>query len=342
VRFPEIDPSLARYPVISPVPNRPARPFWSVMIPNHNCDQFLPKALSSVLGQDPGPSKMQIEVIDDRSTAGDPAKIVKRLGKGRATLHVHEVNQGIAATFNTCIERARGKWVHILHCDDWVNDGFYVAMERFIKRHQGVGSVMCRTFMVDEAGRIANLYRRPPGIQDEGVLEGADRLLKTLNFIPTPSIVVRRDVYEQVGGFTPLLAHAADWEMWMRVADAAPFAYLDEPLASYRVTENQHSVQSAISGEAMEEYLKAVALGLTRVPPKDRAQISKEAGRFLSGRALAFRNRMWRQGNRPASLKWAYRSFRFDPTARNAARVAMSVAALALGERAGPKDQAVY
>lgn len=312
------------------------------MIPNHNCDDYLPKALRSILVQAPSPSKMQIEVIDDRSTKGDPSKIVTRIGKGRAQLHLHEENRGIAATFNTCIERARGRWVHILHCDDWVNEGFYRAMEVFIKGHPDAGAVMCRTFLVDDKGRIMNLYRRPPGVEDEGIIEGAGRLLKTLNFIPTPSIVVRRDVYERIGGFAPSLAHAADWEMWMRIADATPFAYVDQPLASYRVTAGQHSVQAAMSGSAMEEYLKAIAIGLTRAPADDRQKIGKEAGRFLSGRALGLRNRMWNEGDRPAALRWAYRSFRFDPSPKGAARVMMSVAALVLGDRAGPRETPFY
>lgn len=342
MRFPKIDPASVTYPEIPHVKGGGRRPFWSVMIPNHNGDEFLPKALLSVLEQAPAPTKMQIEVIDDGSTKGDASKIVDRLGKGRAGFYAHPKNRGIAATFNTCIERARGRWVHILHCDDWVNPGFYEAMEGFIKATPEVGAAMCRTFLVDEQERIHQLYRRPPDVLDEGIIPGAGRLLKTLNFIPTPSIVVRRDVYEQVGGFAPSLAHAADWEMWMRVADAAPFAYVDQPLASYRVTADQHSLQSATSGEAMDEYLRAVGLGLTRVSPEERRQIEREAGGFLSGRALGLRNRMWREGDRRNALRWAYRSFRFSPSPRGAARVVMSVAALGLGERAKPRETPVY
>ena len=56
-------------PAIAPVPEGQARPFWSVMIPAYNCDHFLRRTLGGVLRQDAGPARMQIEVIDDCSSA---------------------------------------------------------------------------------------------------------------------------------------------------------------------------------------------------------------------------------------------------------------------------------
>jgi GT2 family glycosyltransferase len=60
------------------------RPFWSVMIPTDNGDPHLADAIASVLEQDPGPERMQIEVVDDCSTHGDPEKLVAQVGDGRA------------------------------------------------------------------------------------------------------------------------------------------------------------------------------------------------------------------------------------------------------------------
>ena len=38
------------------------------------------------------------------------------------------------------------------------------------------------------------------------------------------SVLVRRNAYERVGGFDPTLVHAADWEMWTRLAAFGPVA----------------------------------------------------------------------------------------------------------------------
>ena len=54
--------------LLPPVPAGEARPFWSVMIPTYNCAVYLRETLASVLAQDPGPDRMQIEVVDDQLT----------------------------------------------------------------------------------------------------------------------------------------------------------------------------------------------------------------------------------------------------------------------------------
>jgi GT2 family glycosyltransferase len=73
------------YPQITPVPEGVHRPFWSVMIPTYNCANYLAQTLESVLAQDPGPERMQIEVIDDCSTKDDPEAVVREIGKGRVS-----------------------------------------------------------------------------------------------------------------------------------------------------------------------------------------------------------------------------------------------------------------
>ena len=55
-----------------------------------------------------------------------------------------------------------------------------------------------------------------------GLLPDALAHLATEQRIMTPSIAVRRAVYERLGGFDRRLACAEDWEMWVRIAAAFP------------------------------------------------------------------------------------------------------------------------
>ena len=110
-------------PVIEPVPNHTARPLWSVMIPVYNCLHYLEETLMSVLLQDPGIDLMQIEVIDDCSTDGNVQELVCRVGKGRIGYYRQPYNKGSLRNFETCLNRAWGHWVHLLHGDDKVIKG---------------------------------------------------------------------------------------------------------------------------------------------------------------------------------------------------------------------------
>jgi glycosyltransferase involved in cell wall biosynthesis len=85
------------------------------MIPTYHCAAYLRETLESVLAQDPGPERMQIEVIDDHSTADDPEAVVREPASDRVAFHRQSRNVvGHVASFNTCLRRARGGLVHLL------------------------------------------------------------------------------------------------------------------------------------------------------------------------------------------------------------------------------------
>src|SRR5277367_1859957 len=102
-------------PEILPVPDHIKRPLWSVMIPVYNCSQYLTNNILSVLAQDPGAERMQIEVVDDCSTDTDVESLVQEIGKGRVKYFRQHENVGSLRNFETCINRATGRYIHLLH-----------------------------------------------------------------------------------------------------------------------------------------------------------------------------------------------------------------------------------
>src|SRR4051812_46867758 len=111
-------------PVISPVDNTVHRPLWSVMIPVYNCAQYLKKTLESVLNEHIESADMQIEVVDDCSTDANVEQLDKDVGQGRILYYRQEKNIGSLMNFATCLNRSRGKLIHLLHGDDKIRNGF--------------------------------------------------------------------------------------------------------------------------------------------------------------------------------------------------------------------------
>ena len=169
----------------------PHRPFWSVMIPVYNCAAYLRATLGSVLPQLTPDHDAQIEVVDDCSTKDDPCGRRSRVRpRPRALLPTAAAIVGPQATFTTCIERSRGEWVHILHADDLVADGFYAAIRadgtRPIPPWERRSVARCS---IDATGRRAAICRssnpRKTGIQHDLI----DRFAVD-NLIMFPSIAV--------------------------------------------------------------------------------------------------------------------------------------------------------
>jgi len=245
---------------IQPVPQNVHRPLWSVMIPTYNCANYLRETLASVLAQDPGSDLMQIEVVDDCSTKDDPKAVVEELGRGRVDFYRQPQNVGHAKNFEICLQRSRGHLVHLLHGDDCVLQGFYAKLQHLFEQHPEIGAAFCRHIFMDEQSHwwvISNLEQPESGI----LAGGLERIIANkigFNPIQTPSIAVRREVYERLGGFDRRAGYCEDWEMWARIAAHYAIGYETKPLAAYRqARQGSLTATSTRSGEIARDMQKA-------------------------------------------------------------------------------------
>jgi hypothetical protein len=93
----------------------------------------------------------------------------------------------------------------------------------------------------------------------------------------TPSIVVRRDVYEALGGFDDRLRCSEDWEMWVRIAARYPVWYEKEPLALYRMHANSNTGRHVRTAEDIRYTREAIDLFEAHLPSARAAQIVRKA-----------------------------------------------------------------
>jgi len=260
--------------VIEPVASA-ARPRWSVMIPTYHSGAFLRATLGSVLAQDPGPHAMQIEVVDDHSTADDPGAIVREVAGDRVQFFRQPDNVGHAANFDTCLRRSRGHLVHLLHGDDAVRPGFYATMASAFDAHPEIGAAFCRTIYMDARGRwtsFSPLLQRAPGLVPDALA-----IVATRQPAQPPAIVVRRAVYEQLGGFDRRLHTCAeDWEMYARIAAHHPLWHDPEPLALYRRHRHSLTGRGLRTGQNARDARLAIATYRRHVPALSR-RVTREA-----------------------------------------------------------------
>lgn len=263
---------MAHIPTIATV-GPGARPRWSVVIPVHDCADLLARALPDVVAQLGGRDDAEIIVVDDASS-DDPRSVVERLGGGAVRYVRQPVNLGAVATFNECISLARGELVHLLHGDDETLPGFYAAMEKALADSRAVAAV-CRVQDIDADG--GHLYNTRSYRDGTGTWTGALDTIAVSNRVRTPGIVVRRSAYEQVGGYRTDLPHAADWEMWTRLAAHGPVLFVDEVLARYRRHDASHTSTLVRTGANVRERVRAIGVVAAHVPAPRRSPVVRRA-----------------------------------------------------------------
>ncbi len=264
------------FPAIEAISDIGKRPLWSVMIPTFNSSEYLIQTLESVLCQDPGSELMQIEIIDDCSQGNPALETLKKLKLiDRVQYYRQPGNVGLGRNWNTCILRAKGEIVHILHQDDLVFKGFYQAMQTAYLQEPAAGAVFCRYQLIDSDGNFKSIS--PEEQAEPGIIPNWLEKIASQQRILTPSITVRRGVYEKLGGFHPSSTYVLDWEMWIRISNSFPFYYVPETLAAYRVHRASETFRLRQSAETFRDIRRSLQIRNLYLSP----QIAKKSEKII-------------------------------------------------------------
>ena len=299
------------------------------MIPTYHCADFLAQTLSSVLRQDPGPDVMQIEVVDDHSERDDPERVARDVGGRRVSFFRQPTNVGHVRNFNTCLQRSRGTLVHLLHGDDAVRESFYATLGAAFEREPSIGAAFCRFIAMDDAGHWHTIA--PLMAPVASVLPNWLEQIARGQRLQPPSIVVRRDVYERLGGFDDrILSYGEDWEMWTRIAAHYPVWYEPEPLALYRMRAASLSSGAMSTGQNIRDLARAIAINRALLPPNEADAISSFATVDTALTALRRSHRMLRAGETRGPLVQLREALRLSRSPRVVAASAKLLAHWAL------------
>jgi len=207
-------------------------PRVSVVITSYNRAQFLPECLESVLSQTF--RDFEVLVIDDGSTDNTPDLM---RSYGPPVRYIRQMNQGVVAAYNKGIELASGEYVAFLDSDDaFMPYALQMGVEIFDK-HPEVGLSHGQAYLVDNEGNMIGL-KIPYRSKGSFVRSGKEEIKSLImgNYITGSTTMVRRRCFGVVGLFDNTFCYGSeDFEMWIRLTKKHDVAYIDKPLAKYRV-----------------------------------------------------------------------------------------------------------
>lgn len=284
-------------PRFDPAVGQRARPLWSVMVPTCEPDLSLLRAtIESVFASGLPAADRQIAIVDDATRSSEFDAFAEEMRALGVEIFRADERLGLAGNWNRCVARARGIWVHILHQDDRVRPGFYAALAQGIWTDTNIGAAFCQPAFVDAGGRAARIGHMPPG-QAGIVHDWIERVVVNL-VVQCPCIVVRRAVYERLGGFDDAYAYCADYDMWQRIASEYPIWYEPQPLAEYREHDASASRRLFNLSRRWHERCACLKAGVQRLSPAIRATVERN-GRYYFTRVAwsefttSFRSAPW-------------------------------------------------
>lgn len=210
-------------------------PTVSVVIPAYNRGALIGAALHSVLDQTV--SVDEVIVVDDGST-DQTADIVRSFGG--IVRYVHQDNAGAAAARNRGIKLATGDYLAFHDSDDiWVRHKNEVQLECFAKDPEiefvfgDMANFRSESDVLEPEIKHEDLHAYLVAEKDN--LVDLFKWLIQENVVPTPTVLMKRSVFEKVGSFDETLRLAEDYDLWLRVASECRSAFVPDVLLRRRL-----------------------------------------------------------------------------------------------------------
>ncbi len=202
-------------------PNLPA---VTVLIGAYENERTVARAVASILAQTE--RDLELIVIDDGSRDGSSGAAREAIGSDpRGRVMRLECNLGIARSLNAGLEAAAAPFVAIQDADDYSVPDRLERQLAVLVSDPDVAVVGARMREVDEAGRTL----RPRTSFAAGDI---DPVLLRFNPIPNGSALLRRDATRAAGGYDPRYRYAAEYDLWLRLAERHRLLALDEELCT--------------------------------------------------------------------------------------------------------------
>jgi glycosyltransferase involved in cell wall biosynthesis len=288
-------PSLAKLTVAA---DAVGRPLVSAVIPTYNRSHVIERAIASIRNQTYLP--IEIIVVDDGST-DNTAALLERLAVPGLRFFRTPSNGGASAARNLGISQARGDLIAFLDADDeWLPEKTEQQVATFAAAPE-VGVVYC------------GIREVSPQWPDQDKVPGHRgnlfETLRVVNVLRTSGVMVRRRVFEDVGGFDCDLVALEDWDLWLKIARKYLIDYIPGIAVRYHYgTADQLSYRS-----------RAVFLANATIYKRYN---SDRRSRQVFGAHLALQSReLLALGKRRLAARYALRSLMLQPSHPIARRV---------------------
>jgi glycosyltransferase involved in cell wall biosynthesis len=204
----------------------PQMPRISVVMSVYNGAKYLDYALYSIVNQTY--KNFEFIIIDDGST-DETWNILNRCGDVRLRLFRKNKNEGLVSGLNRGIAEARGEYIARMDADDIALPKRFETQVNFLDHNDKVVALGTRAIQINHEGRIINDI---VNITDPKRVRLY--LERGLNPMIHSSVMMRKKIVNEAGGYRDAFKHAEDYDLWLRMLELGDICNLRDRLMMYR------------------------------------------------------------------------------------------------------------
>lgn len=249
--------------------NASLKPKVSIVMPTYNRADLLPDTINAILDQDF--DDFELIIVDDGSE-DNTINIIEQICQMNPFVHYIKLpeNHGNAFARNVGIQIARGKYIALADSDDLWLPGKLKLQVNLLERYPEIDILFGNYWNIDyvrgtEADGFAetrygnkHLTTRHVGEKLWVIEDGFETGMLAMNFIATPTMILKADVYKKVKNYNETLKSAVDFEFCVRAALLdAKYAFTDQILIK------RYRYQSSITAQIVntnKQMLRALSI----------------------------------------------------------------------------------
>jgi len=210
---------------------------------------YLERAVRSILNQTY--EDFEFIIVNDGSTDGSKKALEQYANSDDRIQLVHQENRGLPASLNRGLEMARGRYIARMDADDISYPGRFEHQVQFLNANPQVGIVGTRIEKMDSEGQVR--WKWSPPTDPDTI---AWRLFFDTCFCH-PTIMARRSLLQELGGYAEWAEVGQDYELWTRAVLKTRLANL--PSRLYKARRHAGSATVNDRRKQIETWSKAVA-----------------------------------------------------------------------------------
>jgi len=261
-------------------------PLISVLLPVRDAGAYLDECMASLGRQTL--EDFEVVAVDDGSTDGSGVALDEWAVRDPRVRVVHREQEGLVATLNAGLELCRAPFVARMDADDIIHPRRFELQIAEMEDLPWVGTVSClvRHFPWHGVGEGYRIYERWLNSLSTPEAIGRERFVESP--VAHPSVLVRREAYDLVGGYHNT-EWAEDYDLWLRLLEArVSVSKVDRYLYFWR--EHPERLTRVDGRYSVENFLRCKAKYLLSGPLADCRRVvvwgAGQTGRRLSKHLL--------------------------------------------------------
>ncbi|MGL5665033.1 MAG: glycosyltransferase family 2 protein [Shewanella sp.] len=220
-------------------------PLISVIIPSYNHSRFILESIESVLCQED--VDFELLISDDGSLDDTLSIISKYQSNPKVTIFANKENQGAGVVTAQLIHHSKGDYIALLNSDDfWEGKNKLSKQLRFLEENPSFGACFGKARFVDQHGKSINKLTMEFGdVFDKGKNRSRGEWLRYFlsngNCLCHPTVLLRKECFNQLGAYKNTLRQLPDFEMWVNLLKYYDIHIFDDELVNFRILPGENA-----------------------------------------------------------------------------------------------------